>query len=206
MIITGIDEKSKNRSALSVDGVIRVWLSNDIIAEKGLRLGDEITEEELHSLMEYNDDLKVKNKAFELLSYRDHSEKELRKKLTDRKFSEDSINETIERLSELGYINDEKFAENYYRELIFTRKFSKRRALYELQKKGIDRELIALVTEEIEVDETDTLLTLMQGKYSSKMQSEEKRKTLSQTLIRNGFSWVDIKSAFLRFDEEIEND
>jgi regulatory protein len=206
MVITGIDEKSKNRSALSVDGVIRVWLNNDIIAEKGLRLGDEITEEELHSLMEYNDDLKVKNKAFELLSYRDHSEKELRKKLSDRKFAEDSIDETIERLTELGYINDEKFAENYYRDLIFNRKFSKRRAIYELQKKGIERDLISVVTEEVEVDETETLLNLMRGKYSSKMISEEKRKTLSQTLIRNGFSWGDVKSAFLRYDEENEDD
>lgn len=202
MIITGIDEKSKNRSALSVDGVIRAWISNDLISERGYRIGDEITQPELESLISQNNREKTKNRALNILSYRDHSFSELERKLKIKGCDENDTQEVLERLCELGYVDDEAFARRYFTELTSVRRFSVRRAKAELMKKGIDREIIEQTLEEADVDDVDTLLALFEGKYRTKVNIPEKRSTLAQTLQRNGFSWSDVNSAFLRYDEE----
>ncbi len=206
MVITGIDEKSKNRSALSVDGVIKAWISNDLILERGLRIGDEISQSELDELISDNNREKTKNRALNILSYRDHSRNELERKLSNKGCAEDDTQEVLDRLCELGFVNDEAFAHRYYTELTSVRKYSVRRAKAELVKKGIDREIIENTVEEVAVDDLETLLALFSGKFRNKINNIEKRNTLAQSLMRNGFSWSDISSAFLRYDEEYSDE
>ncbi len=57
--------------------------------------------------------MKAKTYAFKLLSKRDYFKEELRRKLLQKGFSENEVEETIEYLEKEGYIDDEKLAKRY---------------------------------------------------------------------------------------------
>jgi regulatory protein len=54
--------------------------------------------------------------ALRLLNQRDHSEAELRRKLEARHYQPEVITPTIVRCQELGYVDDRRCAEHYFRE------------------------------------------------------------------------------------------
>ena len=53
--------------------------------------------------------------AIKLLSIRDYFTEEIRKKITQKMGSNEIANEVIEKLNEMGYLNDERVAYNYSR-------------------------------------------------------------------------------------------
>ena len=89
---------------------------------------------------------KVENDAFKialnLISRRPYFSFELSKKLIDKGFNQNEVNDTINRLIKSLLISDEeRFKEliNYYQNV---RKFGINRIKYELFKRGAERELI----------------------------------------------------------------
>ena len=61
-----------------------------------------------------NDQLQqAKCKALSLLNYMDRTETQLRKKLKEKDFNEEIIDETIAYVKSFGYINDLGYAERY---------------------------------------------------------------------------------------------
>lgn len=76
--------------------------------------------------------------AAAMLDIRMHSSGELRKKLADKGYPKDEIDEAIEKLREYSYVNDEEYAGIYAKKLAAQGKAG-RRIEYELMKKGIDK-------------------------------------------------------------------
>ncbi len=206
MVITELEKKSRNRTALYVDGVIRVWLNDDIVFQYALSVGDEITEEELERFIKLNDETKAKEKALSLLDRRDHSASELRQKLIRSGIDGEVAERVICRLIECGIVDDERFAALLTDEMVDRRCYSKKRCRFELMKKGVSKETIESVLNEKCIEDCDTVYKLITAKYLRKMSDEVTRQSLSQTLLRNGFSWSDVKSAYIRFDEEYNDE
>ncbi len=84
----------------------------------------------------------VREKAISLLSRRSHSAKELRKKLLKRNYSRSKINQVIQGLKESGYLDDEKFAEQWIKNRIEKKPRGKALIKSELLQKGVDRRII----------------------------------------------------------------
>lgn len=55
------------------------------------------------------------NKALKLLSMREHSIKELERKLIDKGYDKDDVNQAISKLLEKNWLSDKRFAESYIR-------------------------------------------------------------------------------------------
>lgn len=82
------------------------------------------------------------NTAIRLLTRRDHSCKELERKLKQRKFQIEHIQPTLDECRRLNYLNDEKFADLYVGEL--QRKgYGPRRIQQMLADKGVAWQLIS---------------------------------------------------------------
>ncbi len=133
-------------------------------------------------------------KAMNLLADMDRTQFQLREKLKKAGFSDHSIEEAIAYVGSFGYLNDERFTENY----IDARKQRKsRRELFaELSAKGIPSELIedkmsVCYTEE---DEQEAILHLLKKRRyrSDTADSAEKQKTAAY-LARKGFSYREIQ-------------
>ncbi|MEJ6951632.1 regulatory protein RecX [Natronospora cellulosivora (SeqCode)] len=84
----------------------------------------------------------IKDKAFNLLSYRDRSIYELKERLLQKGYLEKDILKVIDRLKELDYLNDRRFAFNWVKYRIKNRPRGKLLLKKELMEKGISEEII----------------------------------------------------------------
>lgn len=85
---------------------------------------------------------KCYNLALYYLAKRQHSIKELSKKLVDKEFSFDDINKVIEKLASLNFVNDYEFAFSRIRYRYQTSKWGLQRIKLELKQKGVDSDFI----------------------------------------------------------------
>ena len=90
----------------------------------------------------HQDSDRASHTAVRLLSRREHSTLELRRKLQIRGFDSDGINEVIEQLNHDGLLSDERFTESYVR-MRMSKGYGPMRIRAELQERGVADDLIA---------------------------------------------------------------
>jgi|LSQX01.3.fsa_nt_gb regulatory protein len=85
---------------------------------------------------------KAKQLALKLLARREHSVQEMKAYLQRRSFTQEVIEETIQWLLELDYLNDRRFAEEFIRFRILRSGYGPRKIQWELTAKGVESELV----------------------------------------------------------------
>ena len=186
---------------LLLDDEYQITTDVSFWAENYIKDGTDITDEEWNILVDKINYRKAFNKCADFLSRRDHSVKELREKLL-RTVDEASADKAIERFEELGYLDDEKFAKNYAEHLFNNKNYSNNHVKQELYKKGISRDIVAEIIEDSEIDSVENIITIINKKYYSKLNAENGKEKVVAALMRKGFSYGDIKSAFYRIENE----
>ena len=186
---------------LLLDDEYQITTDIDFWAEHYFKDGTEITQEEWESLTNSIYYKKAVDNCYDLLSRRDHSVKELNTKLL-RTVDEKNADKAIEKMLELGYLDDEKYARNLVKYLAQTRNMSKNHIKQEMFKRGIPNEIIILVMEDYEFDNVSCVVDLILTKYRNKLNNEDGNKKVIASLMRKGFSYSDIKNAFYRIENE----
>jgi len=194
MEITSIKQQLKNaeRASLFVDGKYSFSLSlNELVAER-LKINQEISDAELKRLKKLSEDGKLRNRALEWVMNRPRSIRELKDYLYRKKAEPEQISNIAEELEGRGYISDTTFAIW----LIDMRRRggkSDRAIQNELMKKGVGREVIS---ENLQKDSEQERLLLKEviekKRRLSRYKNDEMK--LKQYLVRQGFSYDDIKS------------
>lgn len=188
-----------NKIHIHIDGEYRMTADSDFVSSLGYGENYEMNEEELANLERAVSSRRAFNKATDLLSRRDHSERELLLKLRQRGFKEEA-EEAVEKLKYYGYIDDRRFVENYVKELIRVKHYGKRRISDELYRKGIDREIISEILENTEFDENE-IVSLIEKKYYRYLSDEKGIKKTVSALMRMGYSYGEIKEALKAVSE-----
>ena len=202
MLVTAVEPRRKSLSALYIDGEFAMKLDTETLLINHIKAGVEISDEQLHQLIEDSNNKRAKEKALWLISYRDHSKKELVDKIK-RTSSEESAVAAVERLTELGLVNDEAYARRYFEELTQGSKhLSPRGARYKLIEKGIDREIIDAIVDETDIDEREQIRIIINSKYKNFNADEKSKKRTVSALQRKGFRWDDIRSVMEDYEEE----
>lgn len=205
MIITAQKGKA-NKIHISIDGEYKLTVDADFWFSSGYVSGDEIDEEQYKVLADKIAKRRCFNRALNILSRRDHCEKELFNKLR-RSDGDEAAADAVARVKALGYINDERFAQLLAEELISRKGYGLRAVRSELMRRGVDRETCENVTNSITLDESDNIRVLLEGKYSRKMSTDKGRKQVFSALMRLGYSYSDIRSAMSEyndFDEDFD--
>ena len=192
MRITGIRPRRKGLSAVYIDGEYAMDLDTQTLLEQRIDIGRELDDEELHGLIGRSNERRAKEKALWLISYRSHSKKELRDKIS-RTCDREAAEKAVERMEELGLVNDRDYASRCAQTLIFTKHMSKRGAAMELRRRGIESDLIDEALDEIEVDEREQIAAVIERKYP-KIEDEKIRRRATAALQRLGYGWDDIKA------------
>ena len=200
MLITAVEERKKGMSALFIDGEYAVSIDTVTLISSGKKTGSDITDEELYELIEKSKINRAKEKALYLIEYRARTRKEITDKLIPL-HGENAAELAVERLEELGLIDDEAFAKEYAEQLLTKRKYSVKRAAYEMQKKGIDRDLIDEILEEMEPDPIEQIVSLLETKYARYLDDEKGIARAVNGLKSMGYGWYDIKEAMAEFTE-----
>ncbi len=112
----------------------------------------------------------LKNYAVRALGDRAHSAGELRQKLSRRAASPEDIDVVLAKLREIGYLNDQRFAENFASARLENQGFGKMRVLRELRQRRVAPKLAEQVTEKAfeETNETDLIEAFLKRKYRGK--------------------------------------
>ena len=200
MLSTAIEPRRKAMSALYLDGEYVMNLDTRTLIENRFDVGKDIDDEDLHEIIRLSNERRAKEKALWLISYRDHSKKELTDKIK-RTCDEESADKAVERMEELGLVNDESYALHYAQKLIFTKHMSKNAVVYELARKGIDKELAAEILDEIEVDSSEQIRIIIDKKYKN-ISDEKIRRRAVAALQRLGYRWDEIKGVIEEYAED----
>lgn len=170
----------KDKIHIYIDGEYLLTVDDNFWFSCGYISGDEINEEELTAFEEAAGSRRAFNSALNSLDYRDHSEREIRTKLL-RKHDAEYVDEAVEKLLELNLINDERYAENYARELFEHKKFGKMRIRAELRAKGISadiaNEAVEALFDEEEPDNIQRIVDIIGKRYYNRMNDEVGRKS-----------------------------
>lgn len=200
MKITAVEPRRKYLSALYIDGEFALCLDTRVLQENRVAAGTELNDERLRELIELSDFRRAKEKALWLLSYRDHSSKELLDKLR-RDYNEDTAEKTVVRMQELGLLNDISFAQRYANDL-HAKHTSPSTIRYKLTQKGIDKETADEIIENLQIDPCDEIEALIEKKYLKNLSDEKGIKRTIAALQRAGYRWSDIKSVLSRYTED----
>jgi regulatory protein len=119
---------------------IKVKLYDDVIVKFQLLRKKELTIEEFEEITEYNDRLEAYYKSLRYITRKLRSEKEIWK-LLDKDFSKEIIKETIERLKNDGYLNEELFLKSYINDQINFGTYGPNKVKDDLIKLGFSEEV-----------------------------------------------------------------
>ena len=198
MLISAIKPRRKGLSALFLDGEYVCELDTQTLIENRFDVGREIGDDELHEIIALSNERRAKNKALWLISYRDHSKKELKDKIK-RTCDEASAEKAVERMEELGLVDDEDYARRYAKKLLSQKKMTKRAAMFELSRKGIDKETAEAALDEIDVDYRENIREIIDRKYPNISDEKIKRRAVA-ALQRLGYGWDDIRAVLEEYE------
>ena len=179
-----------------------VLIDIETAALQGVRAGACFSEDELTEIIEISDYTRAKSRALWYLDRCDHTEKGLYDKLIKAWFSPQASAKALAKLTELGLVDDDRFAKRYAARL-FEANTSKRQIYYKLCEKGIGREMAKETVEALPDDETAQIRNLIEKKYKHKMKDKESIQKVYASLIRKGFSFAGVKSVLKEYEEEL---
>ena len=143
--------------------------------------------EDLHNL--------IYNKALDLISRREHSQKEIKNKLHIRYEDTELIESVINKLISNNLVNNHRFAELY----VLNRKrkgFGPKKIFYELLDKGINDSISNKIIAN-EEDWESVAIKIFNKKFKDGPSSDIKTKNKQKAFLQNrGFSFKEIESGF----------
>ena len=103
--ITALKETKQGRMAVFFDDVIDFSVDEETLVRHKLKVGQKFTPEQYEQLKSETQYQKAKEKACSLLSYNSFPRRQVKEPLV-RDFSEECVEDVLDRLQELGLLDD----------------------------------------------------------------------------------------------------
>ena len=166
----------------------------------GLRAGDELDQGTLGRLKEAAGVSNVKATAADLIGKRAMSRRNLERKLKEKGASEADARYAAEWLEAIGAINDAEYAALLARHCADLG-YGPARVREKLYEKGVPRELWDDALDQLP-DPSAAIDRFLESKLRGRLPEEKEKKRLTDALLRRGYAWGDVKSAWNRMGEE----
>ncbi len=186
-----VQQKNSSRYSIFVDNQYAFSLSDIGLLDSGLVTGQEVTEEAVEKLKDLSELDKYYQKILNLLSLRARSSYEIETYLKRHDCPSSMTKIILNKLSKNNYINDNLFAISWINNRQLLRPRSKIKLISELREKGLSKEVISQAMDEVDIDDSTALLSIIEKKRKlSKFKDDTK---LIHYLISQGFNYYDIK-------------
>ncbi|HMN60669.1 MAG TPA: RecX family transcriptional regulator [Anaerolinea sp.] len=203
--ITALKAQKRNPERISVylDGQYAFGLARIVAA--WLAVGQSLSEAKIAQLRKQDALEKAYQSALHLLSYRQRSEQEIRRKLLEKGFDQEDCERVLERLKTAGLSGDSDFAQVWVENRQLFRPRSRRMLTAELRQKGVANDDIEQALTGLPDEE--------QLAYAAAMRSIRKwqgldrdtfRKRLSGFLARKGFNYEAVSATIRKVWDEIQ--
>lgn len=207
MKITDVCPQQKNKSRVSVyvDGEYSFSLDSADALRLGVKIDAEITEKDIEVYNLESNLSKAKAKAFDIVTRKAVTEKELRAKLSDKGYDNVICDIVIETMREYNYINDEEYCERFF-EYAKEKGWGRSKISFELKRRGVAESIISEAFLEFKDCPEDRIYDILCSKFASADFSDIKQK---QKAIRffasRGFDFDSIKSAMSKFTSQFDD-
>lgn len=204
MTITQLQETKKGRFSVFVDGEFRFSVHKDtFLMRNELAVGSHISVERLEEIRLEDELLSCKEKALTLLEYTSHSAGRLAEKLR-RFYPPETVVAVVERLTELGLLNDLDYGRRLARDMLNLRGYSLSRVRQELYRRKLSRDTIDEVMDDLgEIDQVGPIVALVQKKYLQKLREPQGRGKVAAALQRRGYPYDEIREALNLVSEDL---
>ena len=207
MKITSVTRYKGSTYEAELDDGRKLYLHADIITDFGIRAGMETDRETLRKIIYASNFRRAYQRALFLLDYRDYTYSEMYKKLVDNYKSEALCTAVMKRLTEHGFIDDERYAEKMARKLVEIKRFGYRRSKRELMQKGISKFIADDALEPYSAAFEDNLMELLRTKHSRYLTDREDKRSIEKVksaLVRYGYDFAEINRAVKEYFENAE--
>jgi len=199
-----VQKRTPNRVNIHLDGEFAFGLARIVAA--WLRVGQELSEEKIGQLQAEDARERAFQQAMLFLSYRARSESEIRQNLRKHEIPEPVIEQTLDRLRQDGFANDNQFARAWVENRSAFRPRSRRMMAVELRQKGLTEEAVSSAIESVDDEALAYEAAQKRATRFRGLEWNEFRKKLSDFLARRGFSYSVIAPVVTRIWNEAHND
>lgn len=184
-------QKRAGRYNIFLDGQYAFSASEQTVAEYVLLPGKELSDQEIAKIKQFDGRSRASNLAAKYLSYQPRSVYEVSVYLRKHELDEDSINGAIAYLSDLGYLDDAKYAQLFIDDALQVGSKGPGQVRQQLRKKGLADEVIDQALQAVSADKwqlvSQRILHPLAGQ--ARRVSEQQLKLKAKTrLLSHGFS------------------
>ena len=192
--------RSGNIFSVKLEGCEPMILDDVSVYRLGLSENMEVSEELFEKIRTLSGREGAKLAAGRLLAAGRKTEREIRQKLRQKGFDDESIESATELFKNGGFIDDGDYTEAYIKDAVRLKKYSVRMIKQKLYQKGIDRETVESLTSEL--DDYSQLYSLTESEMR-KNPDENDLLRFKRRLCAKGFNLSDINKVLGEFENEI---
>ena len=191
--------RAKDRILAHLEDGSVLTLTEQELLDYSLCAGDELDAETLEKLRASAAYSSAKKMAAVLVSRKAMSRADLVRKLQEKGAGEEEAVRAADWLADIGVLNDQNYAGLLLRHYA-NRCYGEGRVREELRRHGVDRELWDDVLAEMPPAE-ESILRFLKQRWEGIEPSEKDIRRMTDTLLRRGFSWGDVKQALRVYTE-----
>lgn len=190
-----VQQKNKNRVSVYADGEYCFSLDGADALRLGVKVGVEISQKDLETYNLESNLSKAKEKAFDIVTRKAVTEKELRDKLRDKGYDKTICDIVISTMQEYNYINDADYCERFF-EYSVSKGWGRSKIKFELKRRGVEDDVISTALDGFCDNPVERIHNILSVKFAGVDLNDFKQK---QRVIRffasRGFDFDSISSA-----------
>jgi regulatory protein len=165
----------------------------------------ELEEETLQAMRQTFCERHALQQALRWLDFRPYTYKAMFQRLSPEYGAQISF-AVMERLTQMGLINDYHYAQQMARSLIERKSYGMRRAAEMMRQKGLPQNVITAALQPYQADVMERLQRLIHRHYAEKLSDRTDRNAIEKTkaaLVRKGYSFSEVNAAIQQYQEAL---
>ncbi|TNE49063.1 MAG: recombinase RecX [Deltaproteobacteria bacterium] len=207
--ITKLQQQRKDpkRVSIFIDEEFAFGMNMELAMQHALEKGRFLTVEKQREVWQAERLLRAKTSALDYIAYKARTEHEVFTKLRSNGFEEEIVESVIARFRDLGYINDEQYAQQYAKSRLNNKGHGPRRIQNDLRRRGVSSSHISdaidnLSDNESQIEIAYTLAEKRWARLAKESNPLKRRKKLQDFLVRRGFDFDTIRAVVDRVRKE----
>lgn len=208
--ITKISPQKKNSERFSLfhKKTFLIGVSSQTLLDFSIKKETTLTKDLYFELKNSEDYQAVKERAYRLLSGRDHGAEELRRKLTKKGFSPDMCRQVVDEFRSKDLLNDKTYALKFARDKYRLKQWGPKKITSALFKKGVPKPVISSVIDKLkdEIEPVDTCIELALKRRRHFLREEDsfkRKQKIFRYLAGKGYSTDKIKKALPNIEKQL---
>lgn len=200
-----IQKHNKQRVSVFVDGEYAFSLSDTDIILLGIKVGREIDQKEIEELNIRCNYTKALSTSLDAISRKAQTEKQISDKLKKSGYDKQIIEDVINELKSMGYIDDVEYALSFAKDAVTYKNLGREKIIGELRIRGVSYEDIESALEGFDFNTCESIRQHIMRKFAKEDFSDDKVKQKAMRyLMYRGFSASQAAEGIKRYTNNME--